>query len=73
MRFNNLIHHLKTVPYYAIAACLLLGLFIWADLTGTRLTGDDKETVEDHGKAGTNHYSGRSRHYYGGRSSFHHK
>ncbi|OIN59709.1 hypothetical protein [Arsenicibacter rosenii] len=73
MFLQTIFTQLKTVKFYAIGAGLLLGLFIWADFTGTRLIGDDKETVEDHGQAGSHHYAGRSRHYYGGRSSFHHK
>ncbi len=72
MMLNTMLTHLKTVKFYVALAGFLLGLFIWAESTGTLLTGDDRETVEDHGQAGGSHYSGRSRHYYG-RSSFHHK
>jgi len=60
------------VKYVAAFATLLMVLFIWAGLTGTRLLGDDKETVENRAKQGAGHYTGRS-HRYGGRSSFYHK
>lgn len=58
---SNILTKLK---YYAVAVFVALGLFIWANLTGTRLMGDDKESVE-----GANGYY-RSGHVSGGRSGY---
>lgn len=48
---------------YPLFLLLGLGVFTWAELTGTRLLGDDKEEATS---------SARGR-VYGGRSGFYHK
>lgn len=55
---------IATIKYYALAVLFALGLFTWASITGTRLLGDDKESVE-----GANGYY-RSGHAGSGRSGY---
>ncbi|QDK78991.1 hypothetical protein EXU85_10380 [Spirosoma sp. KCTC 42546] len=61
---------LAKIKYYVVVALLALGGFVWAGLTGTRLLGDDNESIENkQGYYGGSGHSGGSRGY----SRFYHK
>lgn len=48
------------IKYYVLIVSLLFGLYAWAAITGTKLTGDDNEVKEER--------TGRQ-----GHSNFYHK
>lgn len=57
---------LLTIRYYVLGALLAYGTFVWAGFSGTRLLGDDTESVENlNGNGG--------RHGSGGHARFFHK
>lgn len=49
---------LLKIKFFAAIAALLLGLFVWASFTGTRLLGDDKDSVD--ALSGSGNHSERS-------------
>ncbi|GAB3971849.1 hypothetical protein GCM10028806_22830 [Spirosoma terrae] len=59
-----MLKEIAKIKYYVVAVFCALGLFTWASITGTRLLGDDKESVE-----GANGYY-RSGHAGSGRSGY---
>ncbi|UOG76291.1 hypothetical protein MTX78_06740 [Hymenobacter tibetensis] len=62
----KLLRDLKSIRYYALAAALAYGTFVWAGLRGTRLLGDDNENTEN--------LNGNSSHGgSGGHARFYHK
>lgn len=61
-----------TVKYFVALATLLLGIFLWAGFTGTRMLGDDTEKVEDPSGPGNHNRTGRSGRHYS-RGYFYHK
>ena len=65
---NKFRTYLTATPIYAGLLALLLGLFIWAEWTGTRLLGSDNYETEKHGYGV--HSGGRG---YRGRTGFYHK
>lgn len=62
--------NLWKIKYFVAGAAFLLVAFLWAGFTGTRLLGDDTETIED--PSGPGNHSGRSGRH-GSRGYFYHK
>ena len=65
-----MLKNLLNIKYYIAGAAFLVGVFLWAGFTGTRLLGNDTETIED--PSGPGSHSGRSGRH-GSRGYFYHK
>ncbi|UOQ67475.1 hypothetical protein [Hymenobacter volaticus] len=59
------LRELNSIRYYALAAVLAYGTFVWAGLRGIRFLGDDKEYTET--------LNGNGGHSSGGHARFYHK
>lgn len=62
----KLLRELNSIRYYALAAALAYGTFVWAGLQGIRFLGDDNEYTENLNSSG-------SRGGSGGHARFYHK
>ena len=62
-----MLNQFKPLRFYALFVLLVLGVFTWATLTGTRFLGDDNESTENRQGYGS------SRGGSGGRARFYHK
>lgn len=61
----KLLRDLNSIRYYAAAALLAYGTFVWAGFQGKRLLGDDDENTEN--------LNGNSHRSSGGHARFYHK
>ena len=63
-----MLQKLSKIYFYVLIVAIALGVYAWAGFTGTRLLGDDNETVEN-----ASYSSGRSGSGGHGYSRFYHK